>query len=124
MTSKEEWAERIRNWRASGLSMADFCRKEPYTTSGLGYWIKRFEGKSTKASTKASPVRLARVVRSATPAPVEVTPSKSGSVRSSSEGSIVIEVVSVRAVVPSDLVGSQLDSVVASIARGWSGGRP
>ena len=121
MTNEQQWAERVRAWRVSGQSKADFCRNAPYTPAALGYWVKRIDHASTTDPAKAPPVRLARVVR--TRGAAEEAPMPSTRVRSESSAPVVVEVVAVRAMVPKDLIGTELDAVIASLTRGWGGGR-
>ncbi|WP_115226511.1 IS66 family insertion sequence element accessory protein TnpA [Iodobacter fluviatilis] len=35
------WLERVRDWRASGLSMAEFCRRHDLKRPTLAAWVKR-----------------------------------------------------------------------------------
>ena len=57
------WAERVRAWRASGLSATEFARPEGYRGKTLSWWgseLKRRERVKASASPK---VVMARVVR-------------------------------------------------------------
>lgn len=124
MTREQIWAERVRAWRASGKSMSDFSRGKEFTASGLAYWIKRLGSPADpKPESEPKPrVRMARVVRSSEPKPEATTVVKVGR-EPAWDGSVVVEVLAMRAVVPAGLVGAQLDAVVASLTRGWGGGR-
>jgi hypothetical protein len=80
--SAKLWAERVAAWRASGLTSEEFSRGREFTAGGLRHWAYRL-GKTTKrgqirtAAAKADArrrqplkperVRLARVVREASP---------------------------------------------------------
>ncbi len=37
------WQEQIRNWKASGLSQKQFCRRESLALSTFSYWKRRIE---------------------------------------------------------------------------------
>lgn len=126
MTREQIWTERVREWRASGKSMSDFSRGQAFTASGLAYWIKRLDTKPKAVPVTEAPVRLARVVRASKVAPSTATATATEGIavpcRTRREsGAVVVEVLAVRAVVPADLVGTQLESVVASLTRGWTG---
>ncbi len=41
--SKEKWQEVVDAWRASGLSKADFCRRQKIIISMFYYWCKKLE---------------------------------------------------------------------------------
>jgi hypothetical protein len=69
MTNDEIWAERVAEWKASGLSSSDFCKDRPFTPGGLRHAAFQLGRGAVK---KPASVRLARLVRVAprdTPAP-------------------------------------------------------
>jgi len=69
-TTTETWARRVEAWRASGKRAEDFSRYEGYAASTLRWWASKL-----KHELPAAPeVRLARVIRTATPVPAP-TPS-------------------------------------------------
>jgi len=35
------WADRIREWKLSGLSQAEYCRKHRIRTRSFGYWKRK-----------------------------------------------------------------------------------
>lgn len=42
MTSKQEqWAERVAQWRSSGLSQTAWCREAGLSLSSFGYWQRK-----------------------------------------------------------------------------------
>lgn len=61
MTTEEKWAERIRAWKTSGLTARVFCADKDFTAGTLQYYASRL-GLSGRGG-----LRLARVVRKATP---------------------------------------------------------
>ena len=65
MTKAAEWAERVEQWRASGLRSAEFCRGREFTARNLLWWSSHFrrQGPPTKERQQRS-VTFARVVRS------------------------------------------------------------
>lgn len=72
MATEEMWFERVKEWRASGLSAGRFCAGKGYAEGTLRYWATRqkratADGERTRADGQ---IRLARVVR-APAAPLE-----------------------------------------------------
>jgi len=45
----ERWRERVAQWRASGLSVAEFCRLEGFSSPLFYVWRKRLSGVSPAA---------------------------------------------------------------------------
>jgi len=59
MTDREVWAQRVAEWRASGLSSPAYCAGKDFTAGGLRHWAHRLAH-----GERARPrVRLAKVVR-------------------------------------------------------------
>jgi hypothetical protein len=59
MTDREVWAQRVAEWRASGLSSPAYCAGKDFTAGGLRHWAHRLaHGEGAR-----SRVRLAKVVR-------------------------------------------------------------
>ena len=71
MDGHERWAERVAEWKASGMTSAEFCEGKPFTAGGLRHWAYRLRQTKAREPSSAS-VRLARVVR--IPAPTVVPP--------------------------------------------------
>lgn len=77
MTDREVWAERVAEWKASGLSSPAYCAGKDFTPGGLRYWAHRLaHGDGARPR-----VRLAKVVpvrrrqrQEARPAPLGVAP--------------------------------------------------
>ncbi len=114
MEKQELWSARVREWQASGQGFADFCRGKGFTPGGLRYWVKRL-GASAERPPKApegvsKPVRIARVVRARGGA--RTTPAA----RSLAEH-VVVEVGSMRVLVPVDLDPARLEAVLVAIGR-------
>jgi hypothetical protein len=40
-TRREEWEERLRGWKDSGLSQKAFCEREGISFAGFRYWLVR-----------------------------------------------------------------------------------
>jgi hypothetical protein len=56
------WAERVRGWKASGLSAEEFTEGKEFTGRMLRWWAGEFL-RRTKAKAKAgAPIAMARVV--------------------------------------------------------------
>lgn len=47
-----EWKARFDSWKASGLSVAEWCRDKGLKDHQMYYWIRKFEGKSDTAETR------------------------------------------------------------------------
>jgi len=102
MTKDEIWAQRVAEWKASGLSSPEFCKDKSFTPGGLRYMAYRLEHGAPKA--RAS-VRLARLVRVA---PREVP-------RAPGTG-LVIEIGGARVAVPAGVDRPTLTVVVEVLA--------
>ena len=72
-STTEVWTQRVGAWRASGERAETFSRREGYAASTLQWWaskLKRDLAPPEATSSRASEVRLARVIRTeATAAP-------------------------------------------------------
>ena len=62
--------ERVAEWKASGLTSAEYCEGKPFTAGGLRHWAYRLRQTEANEPTPApapvstaSAVRVARVVR-------------------------------------------------------------
>lgn len=113
------WSGRIREWRASGVSMSEFSRGKDFTAAGLSYWVRRLARESSPSgSTK--PVRLARVVRTqregSRQRPAE--PSRA----ESATRYLVIEAGALRVHVPELLERSHLEAVLVAVGRAAKAG--
>jgi hypothetical protein len=67
MAKASEWAARVAEWRASGVTAKDFCAGRGYAPSSLLGWSSRLgreKKRSEQTRAKRSTVRFARVVRS------------------------------------------------------------
>ncbi len=53
------WQERIRRWRRSGLSIAEFCRRERISQPSFFAWRKRLAGSHTPPADRAGRSGLA-----------------------------------------------------------------
>lgn len=54
-----EWAERVREWRESGQSAAEFAQGRDYSEKSLRWWTGEFKRRAHPTPT----VKMARVVR-------------------------------------------------------------
>lgn len=66
MTKAAEWAERVKEWQASGQRSREFCEGRGYSATNLLWWSSRFrrEGFPSKGTAEGE-VALLRVVRRA-----------------------------------------------------------
>ena len=44
MTNQDLWAQRVAEWRASGVTPHRFCQDRDYSHSSLYYWIRKLDG--------------------------------------------------------------------------------
>jgi transposase len=90
MANAELWKKRVAEWRASGLSAAEYCKSQEFTTGPLYRWSSRL---AEAARAEASPaVPLVRLVRGMPPpAPAEAAPRAA---------QVIIEVQGARVLVP------------------------
>ncbi len=98
MASVEVWAQRVADWKASGLSSPEFCKDKPFTPGGLRHMAFRLERGRTKPRTS---VRLARLVR--------VAPSEAPATTSAA---LVIDISGARVAVPPGVDRATLATVV------------
>ena len=63
MASRATWAKRVATWRASGRTAVQFCARRDFKSSTLLWWSCQL------GPAPASPIRLARVLRSPGRAP-------------------------------------------------------
>jgi hypothetical protein len=68
MTETEsKWAERVREWKASGRTAGEFAEGREFKASTLVYWascLRRGRVGALSPKKRQPPVRMARVVRS------------------------------------------------------------
>ena len=60
-TTAAVWAERVRAWRASGLSATDFARPEGYRAKTLSWWASELKRRERIKSSAVPKVAMARV---------------------------------------------------------------
>jgi hypothetical protein len=79
MTKTEaKWAERVRQWRASGQAAAEFARGEGYAPTTLWHWASVLKGQLKTGTKRTKPraarvrVRMVRVRRVADPSTVPI----------------------------------------------------
>jgi len=68
MTNEDKWRKRVEAWRASGRTSTQYCEGKPFTAGGLRSWAHRLEKKGGFKERRLR-VRLARVLRVASPGP-------------------------------------------------------
>jgi hypothetical protein len=64
MADQSKWATVVAEWRASGESALEYCRKRELSVHSLRYWSHRLNAASR--SEQPGGLRLARVVREGT----------------------------------------------------------
>jgi hypothetical protein len=60
MATREIWAARVAEWKASGQSSPEFCAGKEFTAGGLRHWSHRLDHGDPPRPRR---LRLARVVR-------------------------------------------------------------
>jgi len=63
------WAERIADWKASGLTSEAYCEGKPFTAGGLRHWAYLLRQVTPRKPVALAEVRVARVVPVPRPAP-------------------------------------------------------
>jgi hypothetical protein len=53
--SPSEWAERVEQWRVSGLSQSEFCRREGLAVSTFNRRVVALVGKSVRSGVSSEP---------------------------------------------------------------------
>src|SRR5579871_4318965 len=70
--TEEKWAERVRQWRAGGLSASEFAQGQGFEPSTLRYWASQLKRRDkAPAKPPAARVRMIRVRRVESHARVE-----------------------------------------------------
>jgi hypothetical protein len=68
MTDTEaKWAERVREWKASGQTAKEFAASRDFKPSTLVYWASCLRTGSDRSKKRDRRIRIARVVRVAAP---------------------------------------------------------
>jgi hypothetical protein len=62
MAKEAEWAQRVAEWRSSGLTAAEFCASQDYSAKTLWYWSSKL-GRASRGTKGTATVRLVRVTR-------------------------------------------------------------
>lgn len=60
-TTAAVWSERVRAWRASGLSATDFARPEGYRGKTLSWWASELKRRERDKASVVPKVSMARV---------------------------------------------------------------
>ena len=107
------WAERIADWKASGLTSVAYCEGKPFTAGGLRHSAYRLRQVTPRKPVALAEVRIAKVVSRPAPAVVAV-PSRSPE-------ALVVEVGDARIAVRPGFDRATLAAVVEVLAA--RGGR-
>ena len=109
------WAERIADWKASGLTSVAYCEGKPFTAGGLRHWAYLLRQVTPRQPVAlAAQVRVAKVVPIPRPAPAVVAPSQAPE-------TLVVEVGNARIAVRPGFDRATLAAVVEVLsARGGS----
>ncbi len=75
MANAELWKKRVADWRASGLSAAEYCKGQEFTTGPLYRWSSRLAEAGRGEAGAALPlVQLVRGTKPRATSPVEAAP--------------------------------------------------
>jgi len=68
MTTEAKWSARVKAWRASGKTAAEYCEGREYKANSLRYWSSRLRkvhgDEATQDKGAVQEIRMARLVRS------------------------------------------------------------
>jgi hypothetical protein len=97
MTDAKTWEERLKDWRASGLSAEEYSRGKGFSAGTLYRWSSRVRapGGAGEAAPREASVGLVRVERARARAEAERAYGGGGT------GAVLVEVEGARVVVPS-----------------------
>ena len=62
---REHWRRTVGRWQASGLSQAEFCRRQDIPVWKLAWWRKRLKGQAETSASLFVPVTIAPTAASA-----------------------------------------------------------
>jgi hypothetical protein len=99
MADARVWAERVAAWRESGQSADAFASGRGFAGATLRWWSSRLGRR--RAEERAPTVRLARVVRSPEPSPLQST--------------IIVEIGRGRVLVPPGVDAATLATVLSTL---------
>lgn len=103
MTETEaKWTERVREWKASGQTAKEFAAGREFKPSTLVYWASCLRTGAGQSKKRERRVRMARVVRVATPA----------------DGAIIVAVGAARVAVRAGFDPALLRQVVLALGEG------
>lgn len=102
--TKSTWQGRVASWRASGLTADEFAARHGVAAGTLRWWASRLKREERKQD--ATRVRMARVIRAATPA--------------TARGSVIVDVPDARArvTVEAGVERATLDAVFGALGIG------
>jgi hypothetical protein len=114
MANAELWKKRVADWRASGLSAAEYCKGQEFTTGPLYRWSSRLaEAGRAEASPAVPLVQLVRGTKP--PARAEAAPPAA---------QVIIEAQGARVLVPPGADVATVGVVLEALGvAGRSGGR-
>jgi transposase len=117
MEKRALWSERVHAWRASGVSMNEFCRGKEYSASNLSYWGRRLASHSPALKS----VRLARVLRSRPEASQGAATSKNPHCAAEPRP-LLVEAGGLRVHVPGQEDGARLEALLVAVVRAVKAG--
>lgn len=111
-TTEARWAERVRDWRASGKTADAFADGQQFEASTLRYWASRLKASAPTPPEATVPkkVAMARVIRRRRSQPVAA--------RGAETAEIAIAIGDARITVSRGFDPELLRSVVAALAGG------
>ena len=70
--TRAKWAARVRQWRKSGLTAAEFARKVGVNAATLRWWSSRFKTRPSEDAGQVSPLTFVEMTSAARSEPIEV----------------------------------------------------
>jgi len=52
--NQEKWLKKVKEWKATGLSAKQWCKRENIAVSTFHYWIKKYDHPNKKVTNKPS----------------------------------------------------------------------
>jgi transposase len=117
MEDAKTWAERVEEWRASGLSAEEYCRGRGLSAGTLYRWSSRVRRGGEVARAPGEAVSMARVVRTPTRQQVASGHSDGG------PAAVVVEVEGARVVVPPGVDAGTVEVVLRALRAAGGGAR-
>ena len=116
MADTELWKKRVADWRASGVSAAEYCKGQAFTTGTLYRWSSRL---ADAARVEGAALPLVRLVRDTGP-----VPPPAAACSAPLAAAVLIEAGGARVLVPPGADAATVRVALEALeAAGWRGAR-